>query len=634
MLYCFPHTYGDELFMSICARYQERMQYPSHTRMMEELFDFSFRSCPIDFPAHLNHLISALPPGHNLTADQMINAHSLYPYYAPFLQSARATRLRDDMKTGEGLGKVRRLIVGRRISVSVSECLRYCPCCVEDDRTRLEECYWHRLHQLPGVEVCPVHEVWLESSDIPAWDPRGSHGIATAECVIASTPPRPLSVHEPGRDSLLGLARNAAWLLQHPQPASALHTRADRYRFLLAERGWGTYRKRFDWAPFWRAFLRVHPLTILQRLDGHARSLRTGRGIRVLLRSHDWAMPPLYHLLLIHFLGMTVEEFLALPSQGDWFGTGPWPCLNPVAPHVHECAVVQCEVRARRQDGRPIGTFSCGCGFVYRRVGPDWGPLARYSYHTVEEYGLYWDWMLRKLWRDRRLTREQLAERLGVSRVTVWEQAGRLGLFAPTSVPRAAKRWARLPAAQQAVLQRKRTRWRRLAQRRKRTVAQERERRRLYAWLFRWDGAWLRDQRVSCRQQGTRRDWAPRLDWPLRDRQVADAITRTAMQLRQDQAPPQWISRARLITVSDHGRWILPYGDRLPKTRQAIVAAVESRQAFQARRQGWKIQQTAPVRGVRDSTTDSTSRSLLDRTHGAPALVGQGSWFEGEDGLW
>lgn len=295
---------------------------------------------------------------------------------------------------------------------------------------------------------------------------------------------------------------------------------------------------------------------------------------------------------------------------------------------------MQCEVRTRRQDGRPLGTFSCGCGFVYRRVGPDWGPLARYSYQTVEEYGLYWEWTLQTLWRDRRLTREQLAERLGVSRVTVWEQARRLGLLSQTTAPRAGKRWVRLPAAQQAVLQTKRTRWQGLVQRQKRTVAQVRERRRLYAWLFRWDGAWLRAQRVSCRQQGPRRDWAPRLDWLTRDRQMADAITRTATELRQDQAPPTWISKQRLITASGHGRWILPYGDRLPKTCQAIGAAVESRQAFRARRQAWKTEQTVLASDVRGHTTDPTWRGLLHQTHDAPAREGQRSLFEGEDGGW
>lgn len=41
----------------------------------------------------------------------------------------------------------------------------------------------------------------------------------------------------------------------------------------------------------------------------------------------------LYHLLLVHFLGFTLAEFLAQPAEYHPFGTGPWPCLNLVCPN-------------------------------------------------------------------------------------------------------------------------------------------------------------------------------------------------------------------------------------------------------------------------------------------------------------
>src|SRR5260370_39857782 len=44
--------------------------------------------------------------------------------------------------------------------------LRYCALCAKDARVNFGECYWHRLHQLPGVEICPIHKVFLENSEI------------------------------------------------------------------------------------------------------------------------------------------------------------------------------------------------------------------------------------------------------------------------------------------------------------------------------------------------------------------------------------------------------------------------------------------------------------------------------------
>ncbi len=35
---------------------------------------------------------------------------------------------------------------------------RYCPLCVKEDREKLGETYWHRNHQLIGVNVCPIHK--------------------------------------------------------------------------------------------------------------------------------------------------------------------------------------------------------------------------------------------------------------------------------------------------------------------------------------------------------------------------------------------------------------------------------------------------------------------------------------------
>jgi hypothetical protein len=224
MLYGYPDLYHDEPLLSACARYRERMRGLSCARLMTELFGSPIRSCPIDFPTHVNHVVEQLPPGHRLTVDQIVDGHTLYPFAAPFLPPARAARLREEMKAGIGRSQDRRLLIGRRSSVSVPEYLRYCPSCVTADRARLGECYWHRVHQVPGVEVCPTHDVWLESSTVPAWTPQGNQRMLSAEKAMPSASPRPLSAQEPGRTSVLALARNVGLVVR---PSAALAGRAD-----------------------------------------------------------------------------------------------------------------------------------------------------------------------------------------------------------------------------------------------------------------------------------------------------------------------------------------------------------------------------------------------------------------------
>ncbi|SPP64618.1 hypothetical protein NITLEN_20258 [Nitrospira lenta] len=137
---------------------------------------------------------------------------------------------------------------------------------------------------------------------------------------------------------------------------------------------------------------------------------------------------------------------------------------------------------------------------------------------------------------------------------------------------------------------------------------------------------WQQLAQRGLREIGGTRDWAPRLDWSARDRQVAGAITRTAAQLNAHQGPPQWISRHRLITHSGYARWIAPYLDRLPQTRQAIQTAVETRQAFQLRRAAWYEGREKEVAG---KAAESWSRHPP-----VPSACGQQGLFDASEGGW
>ena len=43
--------------------------------------------------------------------------------------------------------------------------MRYCPLCAADERKNYGETYWHRLHQIYELPVCPVHKCFLVNTD-------------------------------------------------------------------------------------------------------------------------------------------------------------------------------------------------------------------------------------------------------------------------------------------------------------------------------------------------------------------------------------------------------------------------------------------------------------------------------------
>ena len=163
MLGHFPAPYPDELFYSMCARFSDRMRYPSRSSVTNDLFGDRV-TVTVGLQAHLARFVARLPPGHPLEAERLIDGHSLLPLCAPFLPQGRLGTLRQQMKRGSAYGISPRAGLWGITNVPAPLWFRFCPLCVEDDRECYGETYWHRIHQVPGVDICSIHAVWLENS--------------------------------------------------------------------------------------------------------------------------------------------------------------------------------------------------------------------------------------------------------------------------------------------------------------------------------------------------------------------------------------------------------------------------------------------------------------------------------------
>jgi TniQ len=212
MIGTLPSPYPGELLYSLCARYCDRMQYPSKRSVVQDLFGTRNVIASVWLPSRLNEFVAALAPGHHSSADDLIDNHTLLPFYAPFVLPERLRQLRQDMHGRNGPGIHMRLgIMASR--VPLPQWLRLCPQCVEDDRKQYSECYWHRVHQVPGVEVCPIHETRLQNSSVRARSVKTRYEFVPAERALL-TPGQP-ALPDHYLEILLRLARDAQWLLDH-----------------------------------------------------------------------------------------------------------------------------------------------------------------------------------------------------------------------------------------------------------------------------------------------------------------------------------------------------------------------------------------------------------------------------------
>jgi len=423
----FPELYPDELLYSACARYADRVHSSYHRSVLEELFGPKASTANIYLPYHLKHFISVLPPGHHYSVEQLINQHTLLPFFAPFIEPQRLIKLKKAMYESPDSNIC---VLFTSSSIKTPTNFRFCPLCVAGDKKDFGEPYWHRLHQVPGVLVCPVHQILLEESTIPTRFRKNTYSFYSAQASIRDTSPKPINLDNFNHKVLLKLTEEAQWLLQQTDLAIDKNIQSKRYLTCLSEKNFVSCQgKRLYKDKFIETFLNYYSPDLLEQLDCSINPESHHSWLIRLAKSTSPDQHPIRHLLLIHFLGYSVSTFLQLPEQGNFFGDGPWPCLNPVCPHFQKLVINSYTLENR--GNLVTGVFSCNCGLTYSHS--IWNPPYKRDTGKIKIriYGSLWEETLRDLWIDPTVANQEISKRLGVCWGTVKRQAARLELAAP-----------------------------------------------------------------------------------------------------------------------------------------------------------------------------------------------------------
>lgn len=163
MITQFPYLYPDELVYSLLARYYERSGYIRYIFAAEDLFQSKTVRPDIEFvnqytPAALQMITK------EITIEQVIEKHTMFPYYGRFLPKERRNKAFKALVQTQG--NYHNLLPMPKRKNGTDRFLWYCPLCVENDRKQYGETYWHRLHQLQGIKICPIHGCFLNDSDV------------------------------------------------------------------------------------------------------------------------------------------------------------------------------------------------------------------------------------------------------------------------------------------------------------------------------------------------------------------------------------------------------------------------------------------------------------------------------------
>jgi hypothetical protein len=389
MISCFPSPYSDELLFNTFARYRERMQYSSDMAASQELMGREFPVIIADLPFNLEYLVQQLPPEYSYGVDRLIREHTLQPFYAPFLPLERQNRLLEDMRENSGYTLRARVgLLGK--STPMPQKLRFCPVCVEVDRTQLGETYWHRIHQVQGVEVCAIHNVWLNESEVKIRNGNSRYRLISAERAIHDLNVRNIEPSDPRHDTLRRIFYDVRWLLDQQTIQVCGEDLRKRYVTALIEKELAQLTGEVRRQQLTSAIKDYYAPELLELLGCNLSESIYNQWFVRMLRTPTRAYSPIYHLLMIQFLGYTVDTFFELPMEYSPFGKGPWPCLNQTCHHYNHLSIEKCVLRVSQAptvERQPVGIFSCACGFTYVRRGADTAYEDRFRYDRVETFG-------------------------------------------------------------------------------------------------------------------------------------------------------------------------------------------------------------------------------------------------------
>jgi len=417
-----------EIDYSIFARIWDIRQYRSKTVFMQELFGNKSAVASIGLSNHISYFIDNLAPGHGYTFDSFVDKHTLFPWITSFQSHKRVLNLRSDVRSQKkhSIGVLAGLVSN---SIPLALGLRLCPNCVDIDRDQHGFCYWHREHQIFGIDVCYIHGIPLQTFEEPVRKQSDRRLCLSAENALQMMELENNVSPVCFEDTRWKLARDAHWILcQHDLP-SRLTSTYDRYQSILESLSLLTSTGLTRLQRIADLFQKSHPHELITLLRCKmVNPLNASWLTRIL--SGEGTQHPIRHLMLLYALEESAETFFDQSRVYKPFGLGPWPCLNPVCPQYKKHIIRnRCITNNRRLQS--ISVFNCElCGFSYalkQNHGND--NISKYDY--IKKYGSLWEEKLCETWNDTTMSIRRIARHLGVSVTAILRSAIRLDLAFP-----------------------------------------------------------------------------------------------------------------------------------------------------------------------------------------------------------
>ena len=189
----FPEMYEDELAYSLFARYHVHSGHLTFRATAEDLFVNKDVIPSTEFIVPLTEEAVKMI-ARTMPLSEFVEKHTMLPYYTRFLPLERRKKAFDLITAMDR--SFYDCLYMRKNKTEMRKYMRYCPLCAAIDRKKYGETYWHRKHQLPGVEICLEHRCQLEDSSVGITVESQRFKLIHAELVIPEDTPVNMTVSD------------------------------------------------------------------------------------------------------------------------------------------------------------------------------------------------------------------------------------------------------------------------------------------------------------------------------------------------------------------------------------------------------------------------------------------------------
>ncbi|OME19911.1 TnsD family Tn7-like transposition protein [Paenibacillus odorifer] len=584
MIPLFPTPYPDELLYSTVARYQFWSRNRSYASCVTDLYKEPNITVSVDFPCKLEQFANNFYSSTEMNSDYFIFHHTYFPLIKPFIQRERQCDLLDILKKGGGNGKAVTTMLGVNNIRLTHQFLKYCPDCYAADKEKYGEAYWHRIHQLNGIMVCPIHETFLINSMLdPIFWRRRLRIIDLNQISFSSTDLQ----NAPGSTWSITLSKMAHWFFQNELSLDLIDFKNlyfDQLKCKSLAYPSGVIKN----TDFLNALNDYFGLEFLNELSV-LMSMSIPFQLKRLLNSNLTNPPmvhPIIHFLLLDFLEINLDQ---LKKDKDYykyrpFGNGPWPCLNPASSHYKENVIPVCEISSARRKIKPLGTFRCSCGFVYSRIGPDSKNEETYQYTAIVKYGEIWDNSLIELAKNNHNNYSKLSRIFLVSPSSIKKELQRIevvGIGIPNYYNSFQNRKWHGHKSRASIQLKHRQSWTHLIQSHPNSGRDDLKKLDSKAsnWLISNDQEWYENISPPMKQVIPHK-----IDWVDKDNLYYEQFLQAILAIKKSESRPFRLTKSFLCEYIQAPLSVVNKLKRMPRTNELINDSMESVEDFQIRR--------------------------------------------------